>query len=52
MGNALFKTHLTPMLARAGATPCVAVALGAKGTWDFCLAMPSIGIVKTQVKVT
>jgi len=52
MVNALFKTHLTPMLARAGAAQGVAVALGATGTWDICLAMPSIGIVKTQVKVT
>jgi hypothetical protein len=52
MGNALFKTHLTPMLAKAGATQGVAVALEATGTWDICPAMPSIGIVQTQVKAT
>jgi hypothetical protein len=52
MRNALLKTHLTPMLAKADATPCVAVALGATGTWDICPIMPSIGIVQTQDKVT
>ena len=52
MGNALFKTHLTPILAKAGATQGVAVAFEATGMWDICPAMPSIGIVQTQVKVT
>ena len=52
MGNALFKTHLTPMLAKADATQGVAVALEATGTWDICPAMPSIEIVQTQVKAT
>ena len=52
MRNALVKTHLTPILAKAGAAQGVAVALEATGTWDFCPAMPSIGIVQTQVKAT
>jgi hypothetical protein len=54
MGNAITKTHLIPMLAKAVATRGVAVAaqLGATGTWDFCPLMPFIGIIQTQVKVT
>jgi hypothetical protein len=54
MVNAITKTHLIPMLAKAGATQGVAVAaqLRATGTWDFCPIMPLIGIVQTQVKVT
>jgi hypothetical protein len=54
MENAVTKTHLIPMLAKAGATQDVACAaqLGALGTWDFCSLMPAIGIVQTQVKVT
>jgi len=54
MKNAVVKTHLIPMLAKAVATQGVAVAarLRATGTWDFCPAMPSIGIDQTQIKVT
>ena len=54
MGDALVKTHRIPMLAKPGATPCVAFAarLEATGTWCFSPVLPVIGIDQTKVKAT